>query len=160
MVYGPAVLLTDGDRIRGLLATYCRLIDAGDFAGVGALMERAVLRADDGAVLATGAEEVAALYAGLVRLQEDGTPGTQHVVANTAFDEPAPDGTVRATSSYLVLQASAEVPLQPIITGSYADTFAPDGAGGWRFAERRFGIGRAGRLDQHLTISLPGRGQS
>ena len=24
--------LTDGDRIRGLLGTYCRLIDAGDFA--------------------------------------------------------------------------------------------------------------------------------
>ena len=147
--------LTDGDRIRGLLGAYCRLIDAGDFAGVGALMAGAVLRAEDGAVLATGAAEVERLYAGLVRLHEDGTPGTQHVVANTTFDEPGPDGSVVATSTYLVFQAVAAVPLQPIITGTYVDTFAPDPAGpGWRFAERRFGIGRSGVLDHHLTITL------
>ncbi|WP_296607486.1 nuclear transport factor 2 family protein [Nocardioides sp.] len=147
--------LTDGDRIRGLLGAYCRLVDAGDFAGVGALMADAVLCADDGAVLATGAAEVERLYAGLVRLHEDGTPGTQHVVANTTFDEPAPDGSVVATSTYLVFQAVTDVPLQPIITGTYVDTFAPDEAGpGWHFAERRFGIGRSGVLDHHLTITL------
>ncbi|HYF74207.1 MAG TPA: nuclear transport factor 2 family protein [Nocardioides sp.] len=147
--------LTDGDRIRGLLGSYCRLIDAGDFAGVGALMAHAVLRTDDGTVLATGAEEVERLYAGLVRLHEDGTPGTQHVVANTSFDEPAADGSVTATSTYLVLQALPQLPLQPIITGTYVDTFAPDAAtGGWRFAERRFGIGRSGVLEHHLTITL------
>lgn len=146
--------LTDGDRVRGLLATYCRLVDAGDFAGVGALMADAVLRAEDGTVLATGAAGVERLYAGLVRLHEDGTPGTQHVVANTAFGEPAADGSVVVTSTYLVFQAVAAVPLQPIITGTYVDTFAPDGSGGWRFAERRFGIGRSGVLEHHLTISL------
>lgn len=147
--------LTDGDRIRSLLGTYCRLIDAGDFAGVGALMAQAVLRTEDGTVLATGAEEVERLYAGLVRLHDDGTPGTQHVVANTTFDEPAADGTVTATSAYLVLQAVAAVPLQPIVTGTYVDTFAPDpSAGGWRFTERRFGIGRSGVLEHHLTITL------
>lgn len=145
--------LTDGDRIRGLLATYCRLVDAGDFAGVGALMTDAVLRAEDGAALATGAAEVERLYAGLVRLHEDGTPGTQHVVANTAFGNPTADGSVVATSTYLVFQAVAAVPLQPIITGTYVDTFAPDGSGGWRFAERRFGVGRSGVLEHHLTIS-------
>ncbi|HEY0952115.1 nuclear transport factor 2 family protein [Nocardioides sp.] len=147
--------LTDGDRIRGLLGTYCRLIDAGDFAGVGALMADAVLRAEDGTPLATGAAEVERLYAGLVRLHEDGTPGTQHVVANTAFAEPAADGSVVATSAYLVFQAVAAVPLQPIVTGTYVDTFAPDHGGiGWHFAERRFGVGRSGVLDHHLTIEL------
>jgi len=149
------VQLTDGDRIRGLLGTYCRLVDAGDFAGVGALMAQAVLRSDDGTALATGADEVERLYTGLVRLHEDGTPGTQHVVANTAFDEPAADGSVTATSTYLVFQAVAAVPLQPIITGTYVDTFTPDPAtGGWRFTERRFGIGRSGVLEHHLTIAL------
>ena len=48
--------------------------------------------------------------------------------------------------------------LQPIITGTYVDTFvAGDYAGsggGWRFVERRFGIGRSGHLDHHLTITL------
>lgn len=149
--------LTDGDRIRGLLATYCRLIDAGDFAGVGALMAHAVLRADDGTVLATGAVEVERLYAGLVQLHDDGTPGTQHVVANTVFDEPDADGSVSVTSTYLVFQALPEVPLQPIVTGTYVDRVEPSsGAGldGWRFAERRFGIGRSGLLEHHLTITL------
>jgi hypothetical protein len=149
------VLLSDGDRIRGLLATYCRLIDAGDFAGVGALMADAVLRTEDGTAIATGADEVERVYAGLVRIHEDGTPGTQHVVANTAFDEPAADGSVTATSTYLVLQAVAAVPLQPIITGTYVDTFAPDGPGdGWHFTERRFGIGRSGVLEHHLAVTL------
>lgn len=147
--------LTDGDRIRGLLGAYCRLIDAGDFAGVGALMADAVLRTEDGTVLATGADEVEGLYAGLVRLHEDGTSGTQHVVANTTFGEPAADGSITATSAYLVFQAVADVPLQPIITGTYVDAFAPDRAGpGWHFTERRFGIGRSGVLDHHLTITL------
>ncbi|GAA1164866.1 nuclear transport factor 2 family protein [Nocardioides aquiterrae] len=147
--------LTDGDRIRGLLATYCRLIDAGDFAGVGALMADAVLKTEDGTTIATGAAEVERLYAGLVRLHEDGTPGTQHVVANTTFGEPRADGTVTVTSTYLVFQALPEVPLQPIVTGTYVDTFAT-GERGWKFVERRFGIGRSGRLEHHLTITLPG----
>ena len=150
--------LTDGDRVRSLLGSYCRLIDAGDFAGVGALMARAVLCTEDGTPIATGADEVARLYAGLVRLHEDGTPGTQHVVANSVFEEPRADGSVRATSSYLVFQSTPSVPLQPILTGSYVDTFARDDDD-WHFTERRFGIGRSGLLDQHLTLdptSAPG----
>ena len=146
------VHLTDGDRIRGLLATYCRLIDAGDFAGIGALMAHAVLKTEDGTVVATGADEVEQLYAGLVKLHEDGTPGTQHVVANAVFEEAGADGSVTVTSTYLVFQALPEVPLQPIVTGTYVDRFVT-GEGGWRFAERRFGIGRSGHLEHHLTIT-------
>ena len=146
--------LNDGDHIRGLLARYCHLIDAGDFAGVGALMSKAVLCTEDGTPLARGADEVAGLYAGLVKLH-DGTPGTQHVVANTMFHEPAADGSVSATSTYLVLQATGSVPLQPIMTGTYVDSFATD-EDGWHFTERRFGVGRSGLLDQHLTVDLSG----
>lgn len=145
--------LTDGDRIRSLLATYCRLIDAGDFAGVGALMAHAVLKTEDGTVIATGADEVERLYAGLVKLHGDGTPGTQHVVANAIFDESGVDGAVTVTSTYLVFQALPDVPLQPIVTGTYVDRFET-GEGGLRFAERRFAIGRSGRLEHHLTIPL------
>lgn len=142
--------LTDGDRIRALLGTYCRLMDAGDFAGIGALMADAVLMTDDGTPVATGADEVAALYAGLVRLHDDGTPGTQHVVANTVLEE-LEGGRISATSSYLVLQATTRLALQPIVTGTYVDTFDRDPAGRWRFVERRFGIGRSGDLTHHLT---------
>ncbi|MDQ4054817.1 MAG: nuclear transport factor 2 family protein [Actinomycetota bacterium] len=142
--------LTDGDHVRGLLGTYCRLIDAGDFAGVGRLMADAVLMTDDGTVVATGEVEVARLYAGLVTTHADGTPGTQHVVANTVLEE-VDAGAIRARSAYLVFQAVPELPLQPILTGSYLDTFDTDADGRWRFRERRFGIGRSGTLDHHLA---------
>lgn len=142
--------LTDGDHIRGLLGTYCRLIDAGDFAGVGELMADAVLMTEDGTVVATGASEVTRLYAGLVTTHDDGTPGTQHVVANTVLEE-TDGGAIRARSAYLVFQALPDLPLQPILTGSYLDTFDTGSDGRWRFRERRFGIGRAGTLDHHLA---------
>jgi hypothetical protein len=150
------VQLTDGDRIRGLLGAYCRLIDAGDFPGVGDLMSRATLKDEHGQAVATGAAEVAALYAATTRLHDDGTPDTQHVVANTTFGEPAADGTVTATSSYVVLQALPGLPLQPVVTGDYVDTFAQDDHGAWHFTERRFRIGRSGDLSHHLTIDPGG----
>jgi ketosteroid isomerase-like protein len=148
--YGPAMPLTDGDHVRGLLGRYCQLIDAGDFAAVGALMAEAVLCAEDGTPVARGASEVERLYAGLVRLHEDGTPGTQHVVTNTVLEENA-GGAITARSSYVVLQALPDLPLQPIVTGSYVDTFDRSDQGRWRFRERRFSIGRAGVLDHHLA---------
>jgi hypothetical protein len=149
------VHLTDGDRIRNLLGRYCHLIDAGDFAGVGALMSRATLCTGDGTRLAHGADEVAGLYAGLVRVHDDG-PGTQHVVANSVFDAPSDDGSVRVTSTFVVLQAIDGLPLQPIMTGTYVDTFAREEHDEWHFTERRFDVGRAGVLDHHLTVDLSG----
>ena len=143
-------MLTAGDEIRSLLGRYCHLIDAGDFAGIGALMADAVLCTEDGTPIARGAGEVAELYAGLVTLHADGTPGTQHVVANTVLTENDA-GTVTARSSYVVLQALPDLPLQPIVTGSYVDTFDRDHADRWRFRERRFSVGRAGVLDHHLA---------
>lgn len=38
------------------------------------------------------------------------------------------------------------------VTGTYADRFEPAQLDGWRFAERRFGLGRTGVLDHHLTL--------
>ncbi len=142
---------SDGDRIRDLLGTYCRLIDAGDFAGTGRLFADATLSDEHGTVLATGADEVAALYAATVRLHADGTPRTQHVVANTSFDPPGDDGSVVARSSYVVFQATDELSLRPVVTGGYVDTFARAG-GEWRFADRRIAIGLTGDLSQHLAI--------
>lgn len=145
------MLLTDADLIRNLLGTYCRLVDAGDFAAVGELFAHATLRDEDGSVIATGAGETAALYAATTRRHDDGTPLTQHVIANTVFADDSTPDEATATSAYVVLQAAPGLPLQPVITGSYVDTFARvDGA--WRFADRRFTIGRTGDLSQHLTF--------
>lgn len=147
-------MLSDGDQIRNLLGTYCRLIDAGDFDGVGRLFAEATLCMEDGTVVATGAEEIARLYAGTTRRHEDGTPLTQHVVSNTVLEPLAPDS-IRATSAYVVFQATPSLPLQSIATGRYVDTFARTEQG-WRFAERRFTLGKLGDLSQHLATALQG----
>lgn len=141
-------MLSDGDHIRNLLGSYCRLIDAGDFEAVGELFAEGRLCAEDGTVFATGVREVAGIYAAMTRRHEDGTPLTQHIVANTILD-PITTDEIRATSNYVVFQVTATLPLQPIVTGTYVDTFVRAGAG-WRFAERRITLGRLGNLTEHL----------
>lgn len=149
------MVLTDGDRIRGLLGTYCRLVDGGDFAGVGVLFAHATLRDAAGNVVATGAAEAEALYAATTRRHSDGTPLTQHLIVNTTFEDGTPEDRAVAHSSYVVLQAAPGLPLQPIVTGSYLDTFARL-PGDWRFTDRTFTVGRTGDLSQHLTIDPTG----
>lgn len=146
-------MLTDGDLIRNLLADYCDLVDGGDLDGVGLLMADASLHTLDGTEIARGAEGVTDLYRGIVKLHEDGTPRTQHVVTNVHLT-PQDDGTVVSRSVFVVLQATEQLPLQPVITGRYVDVFAPDGDGGWRFARRAFGPSLTGNLTQHMEIEL------
>lgn len=142
-------MLSAGDEVRSLLGAYCRLLDAGDFDGVGDLMASAVLLSPSGSPLASGADEVAALYRSIVVLGPDGTPGTQHLVSGTELSVLGP-ARVAARSSYVVLQAVPDLPLQPVVTGSYDDEFAlVDGA--WSFASRRFTVGRTGDLSHHLV---------
>jgi hypothetical protein len=145
------MLLNDADRIRNLLGSYCRLIDAGDFDGIGRLMAGARLCTEDGSVIATGAEEAAALYRSMVRRHGDGTPRTQHVVVNTVFEETeAADDVAVVHSTYVVLQATDTLSLQPVVTGRYVDTFGRDDRGQWHFTERRFTVGLVGDVSQHM----------
>jgi hypothetical protein len=146
--------LSDTDRLRNLLGAYCRRIDAGDFAGLGALFADATLRDEHGTVIATGAAEVEALYGATTKLHDDGTPRTQHLLLNTTFDEAATADVAVARSSYVVLQATADFPLQPVITGSYVDSFTRTDVG-WHFTDRTFAIRLVGDLAQHLTFEPP-----
>jgi 3-phenylpropionate/cinnamic acid dioxygenase small subunit len=147
--------MSDADEIRNLLGRYCEVIDAGDWEAVGALFAHGALAAEDGTVLAAGAEAVAAFYRSGTRLH-DGSPRTKHLVTNTILESAAPDGSVTARSSYLVLQATEGFALQPIITGRYVDRFAVDADAErrWHFVERRFAGDRVGDLSHHLTWDL------
>lgn len=139
-------MLSDGDRIRTLLGQYCDRIDAGDFEGVGELFARGCLADEHGTELARGAPAVARFSKAAVTLH-DGSPRTKHLVLNTTIDEEGE--TLVARSSYLVLQALDGLPLQPIITGRYVDSFERDGLG-WHFSERRFIVDLTGDLSHHL----------
>jgi hypothetical protein len=141
----------DADEIRNLLGAYCERIDLGDFDGVGALFADGVLADEHGTELARGAEAVAAFYAAGTKRHDDGTPRTKHVVANSIIEVDGDTATAR--SSYVVFQATAVVPLQPIIAGRYTDTFVrADDA--WSFAERRFFVDLVGDLSDHLRFEL------
>lgn len=143
-------MLTDTDRIRNLLGTYCERIDAGDFGGVGELFAHGALAGPDGTVFARGAAQVADWYRRGVQLH-DGSPRTRHHVTNTVVEEPAADGTVTVRSSYLVVQQVDGLPLQPVIAGRYVDRFERPADGTWRFAERRFTADLVGDLSRHWS---------
>lgn len=131
-----------------MLVRYCELIDAGDFDGVGELFNHGRLADEDGNVFARGADEVAAYFSQHVHLY-DGSPRTKHLVLNTVVDEERDAGVV-VRSSFVVLQALDDLPLQPIVTGRYRDIFKRDADGEWRFEERRYAVDLAGDLSRHL----------
>src|SRR5947209_18755987 len=53
--------VSDADEIRNLLGTYCELMDAADWPGVGALFANAALTAENRTVVAAGEAAVRAM---------------------------------------------------------------------------------------------------
>jgi 3-phenylpropionate/cinnamic acid dioxygenase small subunit len=136
------------EAIRNLLGTYCRLIDAGDFDGLGALFADAVLLDERGRVAAKGAEAATALWSGVIRRYDDGTPRTRHTTSNPVI-ELHEDGTAVCDSSFVVFQ-QIEKRIEPIAAGRYHDTFAAhDGV--WRFTSRQFFLDQLGDVSHHMT---------
>lgn len=135
------------EAIRNLLGRYCELMDAGDFTGLSTLFADATLADEHGNVFATGAEEMRAMWERQTILY-DGKPRTRHVTANPIITV---DGeSASCTSSYVVFQGTDALPLQPIVTGRYADTFERDADGEWRFMQRRYALDHVGDLSHHL----------
>ena len=95
-------------------------------------------------------DAVRRLYGGTVRIYEDsGTPKTHHVTTNARIEVDDAAGTASARTSYLVTQATDELPLQVIVTGRYHDTFQRiDGQ--WWFESRTMFIDQTGDLSHHL----------
>lgn len=142
--------------IENLYFLYAERIDAGDFDGLAELFARARILGPDGAVSATGRDEVKAMYDASTRLYEDGTPRTQHVTTNLIFEFDADDRGASTRARFTVFQAAPEFPLQPIITGHYEDRFAYDEEIGWHFVERKMRPVLLGDLSHHLLYELEG----
>ena len=143
------IRMRDADAIATLVYGYAERVDAGDLDGVAALFAHATYRSDRGGAY-TGAAEVAAVLQRLVLLY-DGVPRTRHVTSNLTI---AVDGAAATARSYFtVLQATAELPLQPIVAGRYHDRFErADGV--WRFADRLVLMDLVGDLRRHLRHAV------
>ena len=81
---------------------------------------------------------------------DDGTPKTKHITSNAIIEVDEEAGTATCRSYYTVLQATDDLPLQPIVTGRYHDTFHRV-AGEWWFDTRVMFIDQTGDLSHHLT---------
>ena len=84
----------------------------------------------------------------------DGSPRTKHITANSVIEVDEDAGTATARSAYVVFQGTEALPLQPIITGRYRDSFVRDDSGHWRFSQRMFLVDQIGDLSHHLTYEI------
>ncbi|MGW0161588.1 nuclear transport factor 2 family protein [Mycobacterium sp. NPDC003323] len=132
-------------EVHELLYRYAELIDAGDFDGVGALLGRGNFMG------IAGAQAIAALFASTTRrFPEHGNrTRTRHLVLNPIVEVQGE--TARARSTFVVVQQTDTVALQPIVVGRYADSFARD-ADGWYFTERTVDVEMIGDVSDHLLI--------
>ena len=141
--------MTDREEILDLIHRYAELIDAGDFDGVGRLLDRAAFSGPRTPAV-TGAENIAKLF-GITtkRFPDTGTPQTRHLVLNPIIEVDGDTATARST--FCVVQATASLPLQPIVVGRYLDTFARDERG-WHFTARIADVEMTGDVSDHLLI--------
>ena len=143
--------------IENLLYTYAERIDAGDLDGVADLFAHGRIHAMEDPppeAVFEGREAVLGLYDTSVRIHEDdNTPKTHHITTNIRIEVGDDEETANARSYYCVTQASDLLPLQPIITGRYHDTFHKvDGR--WWFDTRIMFVDQAGDLSHHLKYEL------
>ncbi len=141
-------------EIENLLYAYAERIDRGDLDGVADLFAHGrICGVENGppSTVFEGRERVREMYELSTRLYEDGTPKTKHVTTNAQITVEGETGSAR--SYYTVFQATPDLPLQPIITGHYHDTFqVVDGR--WAFDTRIMFVDQLGDLSHHLKYSL------
>ncbi|MEU6146146.1 nuclear transport factor 2 family protein [Streptomyces sp. NPDC047081] len=133
--------------IENLIVRYAELVDDGDFAGVGRLLEDATFAGSGEPV--RGGDAIETMLRDTLIVYGDGTPRTQHVTTNIAIEVDEEAGTAVARSYVTVLQALPDLPLQPIAGGRYHDRFERRD-GQWRFVERRVRINLVGDVSRHL----------
>jgi hypothetical protein len=138
----------DATEITGLLYAYSERIDTGDLEGLAGLLVDAGLGTFESPLL-HGSDRILALYKATVRIFEDGTPRTKHVVTNIVIDIDDSGETATARSYFTVLQAATPGSLAPIVAGRYHDKFARS-AVGWRFTERRISTDLVGDVSSHM----------
>ena len=138
--------------ITTLLFRYAECIDRADFAGLGALFADGRIRSSSGpATSGWSGDEVREFYARTNRVHADGTLRTRHLNTNHLVDIDEGTGVANVRSTYVVFQATAKLPFQPIVGGRYEDRFERVGSE-WRWAERLIHVDQIGDVSEHLAL--------
>ena len=144
-------------EIENLLYRYAELIDAGDLPGVAGLFAHGRIKPGTDAspeATAEGEEAVLAMYRAATRLYPDGTPRTRHLTTNAIIEVEEGADRAASRSYFTVVQQTDVLPLQPIISGRYHDSFHRI-EGQWWFDTRVMLVDLAGNLKEHLLYELP-----
>lgn len=141
--------------IKHLIHRYPQYADKGDFEGVGELLGNATMGelGHEPAYHGDGPAAFAQVYADTVRKFPDrGTPKTRHFIGNVIVEDDGPDR-AKSESYVIVFQQTDDLPLQPIIGGTYFDRFAKiDGT--WRFTHRTEDMELIGNLSEHVMRDI------
>jgi len=139
--------------ITALMFRYAECVDAADFGGIAALFAQGRITNEGVKGAIVGPDAVRKLYERTNRVHDDGTTRTRHINSNVIVDIDDDATRASARSSFVVFQQTAALPLQPIVSGRYRDTFVNTG-GEWRFDCRHIFVDLVGDVREHLTFDL------
>jgi 3-phenylpropionate/cinnamic acid dioxygenase small subunit len=142
--------------IENLIYLYAERIDNGNLEGVAELFRDAAIISPAHNVRRSGYDQVLEMYQLSCRLYEaTGTPQTKHLTSNVIIELDENGNRASARSYYTVIQATDALPLQPIISGRYRDSFQKV-EGQWRFVSREMMVDLIGDCSAHLLYDASG----
>ena len=145
--------LSNEHDIENLIYRYGEYVDLARFDDLGELFRHGAIRSDRGSGDLRG-EAVATFYRATNRVHADtGTLRTRHIASNVIVDVDDAAGTATARSYFVVCQQTSSLPLQPIVSGRYHDSFRRiDGE--WWFDVRMIFVDLIGNMTEHLSFDL------
>lgn len=143
----PVARLVIESEVRRLLAQYAHNLDFGNVEANAELLADAQFKVVDESV--TGKDAIAHFLRTNLQYHSDNTPRTWHAVSNVLIDiQSATEAS--SVCYFTVHQQTDGLPLQPIVTGRYIDTFVlRDGE--WRFASRAVDPRLFGDIGHHAA---------
>lgn len=141
---------TSAIHVSNLLYRYAECLDSGQLVEAAELFRHARIKLQRQDCIDHTA--LLGIWQQRIKLYPCGTPRTKHVISNPIIDIDETSGTATIRSCYTVLQATDDLPLQPIAAGRYFDEFERvDGV--WRFSFRDYSqLEMMGDLRGHLLV--------
>ena len=141
---------TSAIQICNLLYRYAECMDSGQLVEAAELFRYARVKVHSQHFIYHTA--LLRLWQQRIKLYPCGTPRTRHIISNPIIDIDEASGTATIRAYYTVLQATEDLPLQPIAAGRYLDEFERvDGV--WRFSFRDYSkLDMPGDLRAHWVV--------
>lgn len=143
----PVDRLIVESEVHRLLATYAHNLDYGKVDANAELLSAAKFNV--GGTIVEGRDNIARFLRNNLQYHVDNTPRTWHSVSNVLIDVES--ATAASSICYFTVhQELPGLPLQPIVTGRYIDTFE-DHDGAWRYASREVEARLFGDVSKHVA---------